>query len=495
MTINESSTKRALVIGAGIAGLITARVLSDYYEHVLIVERDTFSDALEPRTGTPQAFHVHRIIPRGKLILEQLFPGYIDDLTAAGAYETQQKPVTMVKSTGIFHALQPDKDISCSRALLEWEIRRRVQTLTNVSFLTNQEVIGLRMSPDHENITGITVRERGQIDQQAAINAEMVIDASGRTSKLGQWLQDLGFLLPKSEKIHSFIGYSTRFYKASPQVIENIGTMIVDEMQAQGTFGVGALPIENETLWVTLFGIGEHYPSTDPDGYERDLANLHLIHTQLADELAKAEPLTSPRGYRVPVCVRHHYERADQWPTGLLVLGDAFCHFDPIYGQGMSVAAIEATTLASSLQEQKNNPQPDFERRTLKRMQEEAIAPAWWLSVINDLRGVKVNYEGNEMPQGVALLHRYMDLYFQYALEHPVEEAEVLSSHLPTIAKLFLLNGLLFPPNTVFNTSTLMILLKEEETLEEPHTLRQLVEQSSLSPDAVMESILPTFEA
>jgi hypothetical protein len=292
--------------------------------------------------------------------------------------------------------------------------------------------------------------------------------------------------------VHSSIGYSTRFYKASEQVIENVGTIVVDEMQEEGTIGIGALPIENDRIWVTLFGIGEHYPSTDVEGYEQELANLHLVHSKIADELKKAEPLTAPRGYRVPVCVRHHYEQAERWPAGLLVVGDAFCHFDPIYGQGMTVAAMEATTLAASLQQQKSDPQPDFERRTLTLMQE-AIAPAWWLSVISDLRGSKVTYEGDEMPQGAPFIHCYLDTYFKYALEHMVENAQALSSPLPTIAKFALLHGLLVPPAAVFNTPTLMLLLEAEDASEGPHTLRESMAKSLIAPEAIMETILPNF--
>ncbi|GHO45717.1 NAD(P)/FAD-dependent oxidoreductase [Ktedonospora formicarum] len=443
--------------------------------------------------GTPQAFHVHRLLPRGKVILERLFPGYIDDLPSVGGYPILKKTARMVKKWGVFQSFQPEKDVSCSRALLEQTIRQRVQILPGVRILEGQEVLGLRISTDNAAITGITLRPRGEIDQHATITAELVIDASGRTSKLTQWLQAFGYELPENEQVISSIGYSTRFYKASKQIIEDVGTIVVDEMQEEGKMGVGILPIENDRVWVTLFGIGGHFPSTDVHGFEQELANLHLVQAEIADALKQAQPLTTPRGYRVPICERHRYDRVERWPAGLLVMGDAFCHFDPIYGQGMTVAAVEAETLEGALLEQQRNPQPDFERRTLQRMQEAAITSAWWLSALNDLRGSGVEYKGEEGPQGVQLLHCYLDLYFKYALEHPVAPASALKTCQPTVAKLALMNGLLVPPKEVFNASTLTLLLEEETSTDDSRRLHELVDAYNLSPEAIMEQVLPAF--
>jgi 2-polyprenyl-6-methoxyphenol hydroxylase-like FAD-dependent oxidoreductase len=490
--LGQNETRRALVIGAGMAGLLAARVLADYYEDVLVVERDVFSDNLDARPGTPQAFHVHRILPRGKMILERFFPGYIDELIAAGAYSIQDKKVRMVNPNGLFMAYQPELDVSCSRTLLEREVRQRVQALSGVHFLSNKEVIGLEAAPDGERISGIYLRERGQLDERTVVTADLIVDASGRTSKLSQWLPELGYALPADAQVKTNIGYSTRHYKASPQTIDAVGSIVVDELHNERKSGVGILPVENDTLWVTLFATGGKYPATDVEGFEEEITHLNRLGAELSAALKESDPLTPPHGYRVPACVRHHYEQAQRWPAGLLVVGDALCHFDPIYGQGMTVAAIEAETLAGSLDAQQRDPQPNFEQNTLQRMQN-AISPAWWLSAVSDLRSPHVTYEGEDEPQNVALIHRYLDLYYIYAQEHPVEAALSLSAEQPTPVKFLLLNGLAFPPAAIFNVPTFTLLLDAEAASSEPQILQQLVDKYQLSLAEILEQVVPAF--
>jgi 2-polyprenyl-6-methoxyphenol hydroxylase-like FAD-dependent oxidoreductase len=488
----KKTEKQALVIGASIAGLLAARVLSDYYTNVLVVERDTFPDNLETRAGTPQAFHVHRFLPRGKMILEGFFPGYVDDLIAAGGYPVQGKLGRIVKPNGLSTVYSPEKDASCSRALLEWKIRQRIQALPNVRILSNKEVIGLQGSPDRNQVSGVYLRERGQLDERTAVDADLVVDASGRTSKLSQWLQEWDYTLPPEAQVVANIGYSTRYYKASPEIIDAVGTLVIDELPLEGKSGVGILPIENDTLWVTLFSTGGKYPAIDPAEFEREISHLNRLGGELATALKETEALAPPRGYRMPVCERHYFEKAERWPTGLLAIGDAFCHFDPIYGQGMTVAAIEAETLAASLDEQQQHPQPDFERRTLQRMQD-AISLAWWFSAVSDMRNPHVRYEGVDQPQDVALIHCYLDLYYKYSQEHPVAMELSMSVPQPTLIKFILLSGLMIPPVAIFNAPTFSLLLDEEAASDEPQVLHELTERYQLSPAEILEKIIPAF--
>ncbi|GHO98942.1 hypothetical protein KSF_089900 [Reticulibacter mediterranei] len=488
----QDQRKQAIVIGAGIAGLLAARVLSEHYGRVLIVERDVFPSHFEVRAGTPQAFHVHRILPRGKMILEHLFPGYRQELLAEGAYEVQHKLATLVKNSQMLQLHPPEQDSSCSRSALEWEIRQRVQMLPRVEFLTNQEVVGLHFSPEKASISGVKLRQRGQVDQITTVRSDLVIDASGRTSKLKQWLQEMGYTLPDEEYVRAHIGYSTRYYKASPELVDQVGTILVDEKADERIPGICVLPIENHTLCVTVYALDGNYPSIDVDEFEQTLKHPHFLSTNIAINLQNAEPLTPPRGYRVPQCIRYHYEQMSSWPAGILPLGDALCHFDPIYGQGMTVAAIEAETLGTALKEQANRPEADFELAVLKKMQD-AIAPAWWLSAISDMRGPGVIYEGPGKPQGVKLLHQYIDSYYGYALEHPVAEAQSITSPLPTIAKFFLMNGLILPPAAIFNAPTLALLLEAEAAFGGQQLLHQRVQEYGISPAEILDQVVPQF--
>jgi hypothetical protein len=216
----------------------------------------------------------------------------------------------------------------------------------------------------------------------------------------------------------------------------------------------------------------------------------------MAEVLQGAEPLADPRGYRIPTCVRQHYEQMEHWPAGLLALGDAFCHFDPIYGQGMTVAALEAETLALCLSEQQTNPQPDFERRTLQRMQT-MIDPAWWLSTIADLRWSGVTYAGQEPPKGVQLLHCYLDQYVTYALTHenvPLPDGRPdMHTPRPTLLKYLMMNGLVIPPLVVFNEVTFALLLEAELATEGPHRLHELTHEYHRPLKEILAELVPSF--
>ncbi|GHO70768.1 hypothetical protein KSC_096600 [Ktedonobacter sp. SOSP1-52] len=249
------------------------------------------------------------------------------------------------------------------------------------------------------------------------------------------WLQELGYSLPEDEQVHSAIGYSTRSYQFPPDAHHEWSTALKPFSQSDG---VAFSLLENHTCAVIIGNIGGQYPPTDAAAFEQRLAVV--IGPYLPTLLQDAQPLNDPRGYRIPVCVRHHFEQMEEWPTGLLVMGDAFCNFDPIYGQGMSVAAIEAETLARCLHEQQSYPHPGFERYALQRMQE-AIAPAWWLSSVSDLNTPGVTYTGSSPLRGVRLIQLYLDLYLKYG---PVLDRELIQKGMlgqTYMLKNFLMNG------------------------------------------------------
>jgi hypothetical protein len=216
-----------------------------------------------------------------------------------------------------------------------------------------------------------------------------------------------------------------------------------------------------------------------------------LISPALAEILQEAEPLTEPRGYRLPECVRHHYEQMEQWPTGLLVLGDAFCHFDPIYGQGMTIAAIEAETLATSLREQQGQRDPGFERCILQQLQD-AIYPAWWRNAIEDLRWPGVTHSGAEPLKGVPLLHKYFDLCLKQSTRQLVKLMQKGEFNL-LYMNYFLMNWMFIPPRAIVNTSMLNSLLEGETASEKQAILKELFEGCDENIETVLDEIVPHF--
>lgn len=489
-TGTHEKQRQAVVIGAGIAGLLATRVLAKYYEQVLVVERDALPVEPRPRAGTPQSHHLHRVLPRGKMILERLFPGFLDGLLKHGAFSLEHTKSLLIAKDGRAAFSAPNatgKEASCSRALLEWEIRKRVQELAGVCFLSHQDVIGLVASSDRKRITGICVREHGQLAERTTIAADLIVDASGHSSKLPHWLQELGYHLSEDEQVHSAIGYSTRYYQFPADAQHEWSSALKPFSQSDGAaFSL----LENHTCAVIIGNIGGQYPPTDAAAFEQRLAVA--LGTYLPTLLQDAQPLDDPRGYRIPVCVRHHFEQMEDWPHGLLVMGDALCNFDPIYGQGMSVAAIEAETLARCLHEQQSYSQPGFERHVLQRMQE-VIAPAWWLSSVSDLNTPGVTYTGSSPLRGVRLIQVYRDLYLKYG---PVLDRELIQKGMQGqtyMLKNFLMNGLLISPREVMNARVLATLLAVGEASEERQLLAELLQGYPQRFEAILDEIIPDF--
>ncbi len=469
--------KKALIIGGGIAGLLTARVLSEYYDDVLIIERDGWPEKPGTRPGTPQSFHLHQVLPRGEMIIERFFPGFSADLLALGAFPVQGIGIYMVNRYGTLAFPGDGKGgMTYSRALLEWVLRQRVQAIPNVRFLLHQEVTGLETSADRTHITGVHIRQRGQLEQQTALMADLVVEASGRSSKLPQWLSALGYELPEDERVTASIGYSTRYYKVPSDKRDAMAVILVEGDPATGNSTGGVLKrIEDDTWTVCLASIGGQYPPTDARGFDEGFA--HLISPALADVL--------------PKCVRHHYEQMEQWPAGLLVLGDAFCSFDPVYGQGMTLAAIEAETIATCLHEQQGQPQPGFERRVLQQMQE-AIYPAWWRSAIEDLLWPGVTHSGPEPLKHVSLLHKYFDLCLKQSTRQ-LQQLQQKGEFNPLFFKYFLMNWLFISPREVINADMLAALLEHETPSERQAMLAELFEGYDQPIEAVLDEIVPDF--
>ncbi|EHS55593.1 FAD-dependent monooxygenase [Paenibacillus kribbensis] len=483
---HQTKEEKAIVIGGGISGLLTARVLSDYYQEVMIIERDKLPQEPSARPGTPQAFHPHRVLPRGSMIMERFFPGYVDDLLAQGAHPTQNEKMSLFTSQGAIETCSNEKNAASSRALLEWTFRQRVQKISNIRFLSGQEVTGLQTSADHKQVTGVHIKERSDQKQERTVAADLVVDTSGRSSKLIKWLDAMGLEVPEPERLKVHLGYSTRYYRVPPHIKEKWGTVISEAQPAKG-IGTGMLGyIEDNMAQTLLFSAGgAHYPSTDPEEYEKEM--LALATPALAEVVKELEPIGVPRGYRTPESVRQHFEQMEDWPSGLLVAGDAFCNFDPIHGQGMTVAAIEAEMLDICLSEQRHTSQPNFERKVLQRTQE-AIEPAWWLSSVADLRWNGVTHVGAEPLKGVSFAQKYFDLYVKRAVKLANEE-----NNPSMFLQYFMMNALVLSPREIINPRMLNILLTGDGSLEEKQLLAELGDVDEQQIQGRLDQLIPSF--
>ncbi|WP_433664390.1 FAD-dependent oxidoreductase [Nocardia sp. CA-128927] len=454
-SLQAGQRKKAVVIGGGIAGLLSARVLSEHYGEVVVLDRDAAPGAGVRRGGVPQAFHLHQMLPRGEMALEQLFPGFLDGVLRAGAFPLKDSVLNWTNRYGTLAMPAPPKGAFYSRGLVEQAIRDRVAAIGNVRFVYEQKVVELCANADRTKITGVQVRHSGRLEPATTISADLVIDASGRSTKLPQWLSALGYTTPPDEVVKSGIGYSTRYYRLPAHAAVPTLQVVENDCSTGNPAGGVLKRIEGDVWSACLSGIGGHYPPTDAAGFEQGLTEL--ISPAIAEALRDAEPLTAPRSFRIPVCVRRHYEQMADWPAGLLVLGDALSTVDPIYGQGMTVAAIQAQNIGTCLSEQAG---PGFERNVLQQLQR-ASYPAWWLSALEDLRWPGVEHTGGKPFKNVALMHKYFDLVLERLTTRMSSDA---AGSGPTFMSYFAMTGLLVAPSDVVNSTMLKALLRGERT-------------------------------
>ncbi len=407
-SIQKNTGRYALVIGGSLAGLFAARVLADYFDMVTIVDRDIFPVTPDHRQGVPQSYHAHGLLATAFPIIEQFFPGIMNDLRADGAATgSNMVPLAIVSPEGLLPLPKKAGDIiSFSRPLLEWHVRDRVSKRPEVRIISNNEVTGLLATQDRTRVTGIQMRERGQEGRTATLDADLIVDASGRHSQSPQWLVELGYDAPPIETINSSLRYASRFYAKPEQFSAEWQNLIVNGRPPREHAGL-LLSVDHERWHVTLGGVGGNVPPTDEKGF---LQWAHdLPDPSIYEALRIAQPLTPIRGYGTPENHLRHFERLQRWPGGFIVTGDAVCAFNPIYGQGMTVSAMDAMTLQRCLQEQQSSPRASFEQYFQQQLAG-TIADAWLLATNQDLRWPGVRLKGARPNPGLRLQHRYMDL-------------------------------------------------------------------------------------
>lgn len=414
------------------AGLLAARVLADAYGQVTVIDRDDLAASAELRRGTPQARHIHALLARGQQVLEQLFPGLTAELMRQGVPVGDMLADARVLFGG--HRLaRADAGlplVSVSRSLLEDRVRSRVLALPQVRFAPPGDVVGLRASPDRRRVTGVRVLRRADGSALDAVDADLVVDATGRGSRAPKWLEALGYARPEQEELRIDVGYATRCYRLPSGALDDDLACVHGPMPDQPRGGAIAR-LENEIWMLTLFGLLGDHPPKDPDGFAAFARSLRF--PDLYDAIAGAEPIDDPVGYRFLADVRRRYERMRRLPGGFLVMGDAICSFNPIYGQGMTAAALQALALRDHL------PVDAGSTRRIFRALARAIDVPWQLATGADLAVPEV--EGPRPPR-LRLVNRY------------VSRLQAAAAHDFALSKAFLrVTGLVDRPETLLRPS------------------------------------------
>lgn len=425
VTMQAPMWDHAVVIGGSIAGMTTARVLADHFARVTIIERDRLPDGPEFRRGAPQARHAHILLVRGQMILEGLFPGMVEELLAGGAETVNAGNEWEFFLFDNWRRPQYESKLvltGCSRALLEHVVRRHILKHPRIEIIQEHEVSGLCTDIIRTRATGVRIRSR--VDAHAPeqeLSADLVVDASGRDSHAPQWLESLGFTPPTESVVNSFPGYATRIYQRPANFNESWKTMYVMPTPTGGSRGAVILPMEGNRWQVTLIGMGRDYPPIDEEGF---MAFARSLPTpRFAEALQAATPLGEAYGYRRAENRLRHYDQMPRYLENFLVAGDAVYALNPVYGQGMTLAALGGETLASCIEHQRHD------KTTLiglaKVFQKELgkmVAAPWQLATGEDRRWAATEGAG-ELDRMTKLVQSYMNRVL-HALVYDQDVAE-----------------------------------------------------------------------
>jgi 2-polyprenyl-6-methoxyphenol hydroxylase-like FAD-dependent oxidoreductase len=373
-------------------------MLSDYFKRVTIMERDPVHDEPESRKGQPQTRHLHGVLEPARRFIRTYMPGVDQQLIEGGATVGDFGEMTRWYHFGNYrlHCHAGLDAMSLSRPFLEWHVRRYVTSLPNITLLGETSAEELLTDASRSCITGVKVSRRNADPATQSIEADLVVDASGRGSATSKWLVQLGYDAPKEEEVKIRFGYATRTYRREAHHVQQ--AIMIAPTPPQGRRGAYLFPIEKDRWIVTAGGYGDH-PPADEAGFIEFLRRLPA--PDVFDVISQAQPLSDIVTYKFPTSRRLRYDHLRRFPDRYFVLGDAVASFNPIYGQGMSSAALQVEVLNEMLKQPGTNESwREFFRRTAK-----VIDLPWQLAVGEDFR--YPDTEGNR-PPGTNLINQYV---------------------------------------------------------------------------------------
>lgn len=447
-TITSPSLEHAVVLGGSVAGLLAARVLADHCAQVTLVERDAWRDSAEPRKGVPQGRHAHAILARGLAIMDDLFPGLKQELLADGAQPLDMAADMIWYQFGDYTVRFPSDFIGLgmSRPFLEAHLARRVLALPNVRLLDETDSRGFLTTADGQRVNGVRLRARHESAEEVELRADLVIDATGRGSATPKWLEAHGFGRPEESEVRIDVGYATRVYRRQAGDLTD-GKMIMLHPTPPTAQRMGVmLPIEDDRWIATIGGWGGEHAPADEAGF---VAFARSLPTRdIADLMQRVQPVGDIGLFKVPSNLRRHYEKMRRFPAGLIVMGDAMCSFNPIYGQGMTTAALQALALGVTLREAAPD-SAEWPRRFFQRAARHIAIP-WSMAAGEDFRYPQTT--GPKAP-GVDFINWYMTFVHRTAQRD--EEVQ----------RCFLLAmNMMAPPTIMFRPNILWRVLKHHLT-------------------------------
>lgn len=453
MPDHASSRPTAIVIGASAAGLCAAAALTEFAD-VTVVERDRLPQGPEHRRGVPQARHAHLVWSGGVTALDELLPGVVGEIVAAGArlVHIMGDMVSRAPNEVWFRRFRSThhRNLVCSRPLFDAALRARV--LGDRRITLRQETTVLGLEGDAGRVTGVRVRSGGG---EHGLLADLVVDASGRGSRAPRWLGDFGLPEVTEREVDAGVAYATRLFRA-PGAAGAAGFPLVNVQanpaKAPGQGGI-VLPIEDGRWIVTLAGTRGGEPTDDPAGFT-DFA-LGLGDPVIGELLKNAEPIGDVATTRSTANHRRYFEKMRRWPEGFVVVGDAVAGYNPVYGHGLTVAAQCALAVRDVLR-CAGVTAPGTARR-LQRAAARPVAAAWDLAV-----GQDAFYPGATGTPPTAV-EKYLARYVDRCVETGARNPRALGALLDVMS-------LEKPPTRLFSADMLwpMLFGRKKPLLQEP---------------------------
>jgi 2-polyprenyl-6-methoxyphenol hydroxylase-like FAD-dependent oxidoreductase len=401
--MNAANTKRthAVVMGASVAGLLAARVLAEHFEKVTVVEKDACPTDGGARAGVPQGRHTHILLPAGAQVLERLFPGRLAELVRDGAKKFDYgRSRFYVSGTWMPRVATTLDSFAQTRPFLEEHLRRWVSDLPNVRIVYETNVVAPLFEQANARVAGVELGRAGLAGEQ--LRADLVIDATGRPSRLPRWLTGNGFGDVAETMIGIDLAYATgRFEVPADALPDHPMLYIVGPPPEKKRLGV-VFQVENGIVFIGLAGYHGDYPPAEIDGFLEFAKSLS--QPDVYNVLSRAKLCGPIAQFRIPTAVRRHYRKMRRFPAGILPIGDAICSLDPVFGQGMTMAVLEAEILSRCL---RRGLQDEALRRAYLRAVDTCLDTPWTLCGAQNFRYAQTT---GPKPFSYVGIQRYMDL-------------------------------------------------------------------------------------
>lgn len=383
---NHQFGAHAIVMGGSIAGLVAARVLSDWFTKVTVIERDPRPEGPEPRKGAPQMRHAHILLAGAIEPIREWYPGIIEELAEAGALRIDAGADVVINHYGAWKPrfVAGIPTIGCSRSLLEWHLRRRTEAISNIEILYEHVAENLVTNENRDSVTGVVVKGAGK---ETTVAADLVVDAAGRGTRAPRWLEALGYERPFEQEVKVELAYTSRMYER-PDTVEGNWKALAIYSRLPGQRGAFVFEIEQKRWLVSFPGYFKDHCPTDEEGFLAFAKSLPVPDAYEA--IRNAKPLTDPVVHKIPSSRWFRYDRMKRFPERFLVVGDSVVSLNPLYGQGMLVS-IQGLRDVNALLAQRANENQGLNGFPLVAQKKiaAAVLPSWMLSTTMDLRHPK----------------------------------------------------------------------------------------------------------